>query len=76
MQQFFEYIIKNLVDAPSLVNIQCFEGQRGTIVEVRVAKEDIGKVVGHQGRTIQALRRLAMMVGSRLGRHIRLELVE
>lgn len=76
MHQFIEYIVKNLVDNPDSVKINCFEGQRGTIVEVHVAKEDVGKVVGRNGRTIQALRTIAMMVGSRLGRQVRLELIE
>lgn len=76
MQAFIEYIVQNLVDNPQSVKINCFEGQKGTIVEVHVAKADVGKVVGKGGRTIQALRTIAMMAGTKLGRHVRLELIE
>ncbi|MFT4553839.1 MAG: putative RNA-binding protein YlqC (UPF0109 family) [Chlamydiales bacterium] len=76
MQQFVEYIVQNIVDTPTDVKVACFEGQRGTIIEVQVAKEDIGKVVGKNGRTIQALRTVAMIAGTKLGRHVRLELIE
>ena len=76
MQEFIEYIVQNLVDSPKDVKIDCFDGERGTVVEIRVAKEDIGKVVGKKGRTIQALRTIATMTGTRLGRHLRLELVD
>jgi predicted RNA-binding protein YlqC (UPF0109 family) len=76
MHQFIEYIVKNLVDTPDDVNINCLEGQRGTIVEIRVNKGDIGKVVGKNGKTIQALRTIAMTVASRFNRRVRLELID
>lgn len=76
MKEFVEYIVKNLVDNPESVDIKCFEGEKGMIVEVRVAQGDVGKVVGAHGRTIKALRRIVMMVCSRLGRKAKLELIE
>ena len=55
MKEFVEYLIKNLVDDPNSVDVRCFEGERGMIVEVRVAQPDIGKIVGRHGNTIKSL---------------------
>lgn len=76
MEEFIAYIIKNLVDSPDSVQVKCLEGDRGIIVEVRVADGDVGKVVGRQGRTIDALRTIAATIGARMGRRIRLEVVQ
>lgn len=76
MKEFIEYIIKNLVDCPENVDIRCFERERGVFVEVRVGSNDIGKVVGRKGLTIKALRTIAMTACARLGRRVRIELVE
>lgn len=76
MKEFIEYIIKNLVEKPESVDVRCFESERGIVVEVRVDSEDMGKVVGRKGVTINALRTIAMMACARLGHRVRLELVE
>lgn len=76
MKEFIEYIVKNLVERPENVQVKCYEGERGVIVEVHVGQEDIGKVVGRKGSNIKALRTIAMMVCARLGRRVRVELVE
>ena len=76
MKEFIEYIIKNLVDDPNAVVVNCFEGDRGIIAEVSVAQGDVGKVVGKGGKTINALRTIAMMACARIGRRIRIELIE
>jgi predicted RNA-binding protein YlqC (UPF0109 family) len=76
MKEFIEYLVKNLVDQPDKVDVRCFENERGIIVEVRVGPDDVGKVVGRKGVTIKALRTISMMVCARLGRRVRLELVE
>jgi predicted RNA-binding protein YlqC (UPF0109 family) len=76
MKEFVEYLIKNLVDYPESVNIQCFEGDRGIVVEIRVAQTDIGKIIGRHGNTIKALRTIVSSVSSRIGKHVRLELIE
>jgi uncharacterized protein len=75
MNEFIGYLIKNLVDRPESVEVQLVDGQQGTIVEVRVAEEDVAKVVGRQGKTIKSLRTIAMTVGARFGKRVRLELV-
>ncbi|MCX6989098.1 MAG: KH domain-containing protein [Chlamydiae bacterium] len=75
MKDFIAYLIKNLVDKPDLVDVQIIDGQQGTIIEVRVSDEDMARVVGRQGKTIKSLRTIAMTVGARFGRRVRLELV-
>lgn len=76
MKEFIAYLIKNLVDQPDAVDVQILEGEQGTIVEIRVSQADIAKVVGRQGRTIKALRTIAMTVGARFGRRVRLEVLQ
>ena len=76
MQEFVAYLIKNLVDHPDGVDVHIFDGNQSTIVEVKVSDADIAKIVGKQGRTIKALRTIAMTVGARFGRKVKLELVQ
>lgn len=75
MKEFFDYIVKNLVDEPDAVEIQIVEGENGMLIEVRVADDDVAKVVGRKGRIINSLRTIAMTVGARFGQRVRLELV-
>lgn len=76
MKEFFDYIVKNLVDDPESVNIQIVEGENGTMIEVRVSPSDVAKVVGRKGRIINSLRTIAMTVGARFGKRVRLELIQ
>ncbi len=75
MNDFIAYLVKNLVDDPESVKIDIFDGQKSTVVEVRVAEDDVAKIVGRQGKTIKALRTIALTVGSRFNKRVRLELV-
>jgi len=75
MKEFFDYIVKNLVDEPDAVDIQVVEGENGTMIEVRVSPDDVAKVVGRKGRIINSLRTIAMTVGARFGKRVRLELI-
>lgn len=75
MKEFFDYLVKNLVDEPDAVDIQVVEGENGTMIEVRVSPTDVAKVVGRKGRIINSLRTIAMTVGARFGKRVRLELV-
>ena len=76
MKEFIAYLVKNLVDKPDAVDIQMNDVPECITVEIRVAPEDIAKVVGRQGRTIKSLRTIAMTVGARLGRRVRLEVID
>lgn len=76
MKEFIEYLVKNLVDHPDKVDVQCSQGEKGILVQLRVSPEDIGKVVGRKGLTIKALRTIILSVCARLGHRAHLELVE
>lgn len=76
MKEFFEYIIKNIVDHPDEVKVQIIEGNIRTIIEISVGEKDIGQVVGKKGKTIDALRSLSIPIGARLGRKVKLELLQ
>ena len=76
MKEFFDYLVKNLVDKPDDVDIQLVEGENGTLTEVRVSPEDVAKVVGRKGRIINSLRTIALTVGARIGKRVRLEIVD
>jgi hypothetical protein len=76
MKEFIEYLVKNLVEKPDAVDVQVIDQEEGMRVELRVAPEDIARVVGRQGRTIQALRTIAITIGARFGRRVRVELIE
>ena len=75
MQEFIAYLIKNLVSEPDAVDVKMLENELGTVFEIRVSKEDIARVVGKQGRTIKSLRTIAIGVGARFGRRVRLEVI-
>lgn len=76
MKEFIEYLIKNLVDKPEQVDVRCFEEEERMRIEVRVDPSDVGKVVGKKGATINAVRTIAMMICARLGRRIRVEVIQ
>lgn len=75
MNEFIAYLIKNLVDKPEAVEVQVVDDQQGTTIEVKVSEEDVARVVGRHGKTIKSLRTIAMTIGARFGRRVRLELV-
>lgn len=76
MKEFIEYIVKNLVDHPEHVEVQCYNSEKGIIVKVKVGPEEVGKVVGSRGVTINAIRTIAMTICARLGHRVRVELVQ
>ena len=55
-KELIEYIAKSLVDNPDAVDVAEIEGEQTSVIELRVAKEDLGKVIGRQGRTARAMR--------------------
>jgi predicted RNA-binding protein YlqC (UPF0109 family) len=76
MKEFIVYLIQNLVDQPESVDVQLVESDEGTMIEVRAFAGDVAKIIGKQGRTIKALRTIAMIVGARFGRRVRIELIQ
>jgi len=76
MKELIEYVAKSLVDQPEKVVLeQRMEGNL-TVLELRVSKEDYGKIIGKQGRTIKALRTLISAACAKLGLKYSLEVVE
>lgn len=76
MQEAFEMIVKALVDDVSAVDVRAVERNGATLVEIRVAPEDMGKIIGRQGRTVRALRALAHVVSLKRKHRFVLEIVE
>ncbi|MFP3090632.1 KH domain-containing protein [Treponema sp. TIM-1] len=71
-----EYIAKSLVDDPSSVIINVVEGEKSTILELRVASEDIGKVIGKHGRIAKAIRTVLQAATAKSGKRITLEILD
>lgn len=70
------HIARSLVDAPDAAHIVASEQDDCTVLELKVAKEDLGKVIGKQGRTARAIRSLLAAAGERASEKVRLEIVE
>ncbi|MCL2374167.1 MAG: KH domain-containing protein [Treponema sp.] len=71
-----EYIVKSLVDDPSAVNLAVIEGEKSTILELRVAPDDIGKVIGKHGRIAKAIRTVLQAATAKTGKHAILEILD
>jgi predicted RNA-binding protein YlqC (UPF0109 family) len=71
-----EYIVKYLVDDPSAVNVAVVEGEKSTILELRVAANDIGKVIGKHGRIAKAIRTVLQAATAKGGKHTVLEILD
>ncbi len=76
MKDLIEYIVKQIVDYPEQVKVTQVDGERTTILELRVAKEDLGKVIGRQGRIARAMRTILSVAGVKEGRKYQLEIIE
>ena len=76
MKELIELIAKALVDNPDRVEVSELDGENSSIIEVKVAPEDLGKVIGRQGRTAQAIRVILGAAGMKLKRRFVLELIE
>ncbi len=76
MRETVETIVKALVDNTEAVDIREIPRDGTTLIEIRVAPEDMGKVIGKQGRTVRALRSLAHAVGSKKKHRFVLEIME
>ncbi len=76
MKDLIEYIATSLVDHPEQVRVTAVEGEQSTVLELKVAKEDLGKVIGKQGRTVKALRAILAAASSRAGKQTTLEILE
>jgi predicted RNA-binding protein YlqC (UPF0109 family) len=71
-----EYIVKSLVDDPAGVEVNVIEGEKSTILELRVTPEDIGKVIGKHGRIAKAIRTILLAATMKDGKRVALEILD
>jgi len=76
MKELIKYIAKALVDNPEQVEVSEVEGNRTSVLELKVAKEDLGKVIGKQGRTARAMRTILSAASAKLKKRSVLEILE
>jgi predicted RNA-binding protein YlqC (UPF0109 family) len=76
MKELIEYIAKALVDKPEAVSVTELEGRQTSVIELRVAKEDLGKVIGKQGRTARAMRTILGAASAKMKKRSVLEILE
>ena len=75
-KDLIEYIAKALVDHPEQVKVSEIEGERTSVIELSVAKEDMGQVIGKQGRIATAMRTILGIVATKSKKHFVLEIIE
>lgn len=76
LRQLVETMAKALVDFPDQVNVAEIEGEQTTVIELKVAKEDLGKIIGKEGRTARSLRTILGAVSTKLRKRSVLEILE
>jgi predicted RNA-binding protein YlqC (UPF0109 family) len=76
MKELIKYIAQALVDNPEQVEVEEVEGRHTSVLELKVAKEDMGKVIGKKGRTAQAMRDILNAASGKLKKRTILEIIE
>ena len=76
LKDLVEFVAKALVDKPEEVQVTEVEGEQASVLELRVAKDDLGKVIGKQGRTVRAIRTLLGAASSKSKKRTVLEILE
>ncbi|MFB3061306.1 MAG: KH domain-containing protein [Candidatus Binatia bacterium] len=76
MKDLIDYLAKSLVDNPDAVEVKETQGEAASVLELRVAKEDLGRIIGKQGRTAKSIRTILNAAASRVNRKVVLEIVE
>ena len=76
MKELIEYIARALVDNPEQVAVSEVEGNQTSVLELKVAKEDLGKVIGKQGRTARAMRTILSAASAKVRKRTVLEIIE
>ncbi len=76
MKELLELIAKSLVDRPDEVVVTQVEGEQTTVLELRVAPDDLGKVIGKQGRTARSIRTILSSSGMKLRKRVVFEIIE
>jgi predicted RNA-binding protein YlqC (UPF0109 family) len=76
MKELIEYIAKLLVDNPEEVSVTELEGEHTSVIELRVAKGDLGKIIGKQGRTARAIRTILAAASAKMKKRSVFEILE
>jgi predicted RNA-binding protein YlqC (UPF0109 family) len=76
MKELVQYLAKCLVNNPDAVEVKETQGETASVLELRVAKEDLGRIIGKQGRTAKSIRTILNAAASRANRKVVLEIVE
>ena len=76
LSKMIEYMARMLVDLPDQVSVNEIEGENTTVIELKVAKEDLGKIIGKQGRTARAVRTVLNGASTKLRKRTVLEIIE
>lgn len=76
MKELVKFIAQALVDNPDQVQVMEVEGEQTSVIELRVAKEDLGKVIGKQGRTARAIRTILSAASAKIRKRAVLEILE
>jgi hypothetical protein len=76
MKELIKYIAQSLVDSPEQVEVSEVEGNQTSVLELKVAKEDLGKVIGKQGRTARAMRTILSAASAKIKKRTVLEILE
>ncbi|MDY6909728.1 MAG: KH domain-containing protein [Thermodesulfobacteriota bacterium] len=76
LKELIEYMARALVDQPEQVRVSEIEGEQTSVIELRVAKEDLGKVIGKQGRTARAMRTILSAASTKIRKRAVLEIIE
>jgi len=76
MKELVQYLAKSLVNNPDAVEVTETEGESASVLELKVAKEDLGRIIGKQGRTAKSIRTILNAAASRTSRKVVLEIVE
>jgi len=76
LKDLVEFVARALVDHPDQVEVEEVSGSQTVVLELRVAKEDLGKVIGKQGRTVKAMRAILNAASSKIRKRADLEIIE
>ncbi len=76
MKELVEFIARALVDEPEAVQVSQVEGERSLILELRVAPDDMGKVIGKQGRIAKAIRTVVRAAATKEGKMVHVEIID
>lgn len=76
MEELITHIAQAIVTKPEQVRVRTIDGEQTTVIELRVAKEDLGKVIGKGGSTAKAMRHIMAAASTKIGRRALLEIIE